>query len=367
MALDLNKIKSRLTQLQSKGKKNADGSFEKTDYTKYYFKPIIGEQTIRIVPFKTSPNYPFVTVAYHNDIIKKKYLALSNWGEKDPIVSFSEDLRSSDDKGERDMGYKLKPKERIFAQVLVRGQEHLGVRLWEFGREIEKELLKLFNNKNYGDISDINEGTDLTIEGVEDTFTIPGKKPQKYIKPSITPERNITPLADTQEEIDKYLNEQHDPLELPFQKRYTYDEIYGFLDKFLNPEGASEQTAVVAETPAPIGDEEGDSLDVSAEASDDLDQVFVEEEGDSEPPFVADPPKTPKNAISAASKRIVAKDKEEIKAKAVVVEKPVVKKTTVVAKKEEPKVATKVVAPATKAATTGTSNKDRFNALFPKK
>lgn len=372
MALDLNAVKNRLAQLQSKGKKkNADGTFEKTDYTKYYYKVKLGEQTVRIVPFKNNPSYPFLTVEYHNDIVKKKMLALTNFGEKDPIVEFSLELRDSINKEDKDLGWKLKPKSRIFAQVLVRGEEHLGVRLWEFGSTVEEDLIKLISNKNYGDITDVNQGTDLTITGVNASFSNGSGKSTNYIKPSIVPERAITALADTEEDINRYLTEQHDPLNLPFQKKYTYQEILGFLAKWLNPEEEDQTSTSDEAKPTQLGNEVGDSLAVSAEPSDDLDEVFIEDAEviDEEPPFDIDPVK-PISALKAASNRVVAQNNKEIAAAAKTVkDQPTVPKTPgrPKVKKEEPKTEEKAVAKAEVKTAPAGSNKDKFNALFGKK
>lgn len=377
MALDLNRVKARLTQLQSKGKKNADGSYEKTDYTKIYFKPKKGEQLIRIVPFKNQPNYPIMEVSFHQDIVKKKYLSLVNFGEKDPIVEFCKELRATGDKENKDLAWKLSPKTRYFCQVLVRGEEDKGVRLWEFGTPIEKEILKLINHKSYGDISDVHDGTDLTIEGVDDSFTPgPGKQPIKFISVSITPERDRSPLDDRESVIQSYLDNQHDPLTVGM--KFTYDQILGFLEQWMSPEG-DEATAgdavaeeIVVEEPAK------DALDEELEAGVD-EKENAEENGDpgeeesiveEEPPFIADPVVTkPRSAIAAASKKVIAKNNEEIKsaaetAKAKISAPKAVApkvKTTAAVVKETPKVAPVVKAGA------GGSNKDKFAALFPKK
>ena len=41
---------------------------------------------------------------------------------------------------------------RIFAQVIVRGEEDKGVRLWEFGKNIYQSLLSLADDPDYGDL-----------------------------------------------------------------------------------------------------------------------------------------------------------------------------------------------------------------------
>lgn len=237
MALDKSKIPERLAALQTKG---GNKTYEKLDYTKIYWKPRLGEQTIRIVPSKFTPNWPFQQVSFHKDIVVNSMYALTNWGEKDPIVEFVNvlkvDLKAKKAAGENtdedwETAKKLFPRTRTFLQVVERGQEHLGTRLYEFSNKVEEQILNIINNPEYGDITDVHEGIDLLVVGTEDYF---GKI--KYVKVSITPKRNSTPLA-TGDTLKNLLENQKDPLTL--YKKYTYDEIHANLSKWLTPEDAT--------------------------------------------------------------------------------------------------------------------------------
>ena len=80
-----------------------------------------------------------------------------NFGEKDPIVEFAKQLRNTSDKENWRLAKKLDPKMRVFAPVIVRGEEDQGVRLWGYGKTAYKELLNLVLNPEYGDITDTSE------------------------------------------------------------------------------------------------------------------------------------------------------------------------------------------------------------------
>ena len=60
-------------------------------------------------------------------------IALTNFEESDPIMEFATQLRKTGEKENVDLAKKLFPKLRIFAPVVVRGEEDKGVRFWEFG------------------------------------------------------------------------------------------------------------------------------------------------------------------------------------------------------------------------------------------
>ena len=282
--MDLNSIKSKLTALQSQGK-----SKEKVDYSKSLWKPKSeGKFTIRIVPSILDKKNPFKEVFVHYGISKFPIYALTNWGEKDPIVEFTKQLRQTSDKENWKLSKKLEPKMRVFAPVIIRGEEDKGVRLWEFGKEIYMQLLGIADDEDYGDFTDINEGRDFTLETV--TGDIGGRQ---GLKSSIRVKPKTSKLCDDKEDIKTWLSEQPNILEL--QRKTDFDKLKEILQNFLNPEDAVEE--VEEKTPAndlPWKDEEvavkdapkkepNYTLKTPAKASkaDKFDALFEEEEDNS--------------------------------------------------------------------------------------
>jgi hypothetical protein len=102
-------------------------------------------------------------VFVHYGFSKFPIYALTNWGEKDPIVEFAKSLRNTQEKENWQLAKKLDPKMRVFAPVVVRGEEEKGVRLWEFGKEIYMQCLGIAEDEDYGDFTDISEGRDLQL------------------------------------------------------------------------------------------------------------------------------------------------------------------------------------------------------------
>ena len=92
--MDLSSIKNKLSALQSAGQKK-----EKVDYSKYLWKPKQeGKFQIRIVPSVLNKQNPFQELFVHYGFGKFPIYALTNWGEKDPIVEFAKQLRTTNDK-----------------------------------------------------------------------------------------------------------------------------------------------------------------------------------------------------------------------------------------------------------------------------
>ena len=232
--MDISAIKQRLNALQST---NNTGKKEKIDYTKVYWKPKQeGKYQIRFVPSKLDPKNPFQEVFVHYGIGKFPIFALTNWGEKDPIVEFTSQLRKTNDKENWSLAKKLDPKMRVYAPVIVRGEEEKGVRLWEFGKEIYMQLLGIAEDEDYGDYTDINEGRDFTVDVVKgDVGGRQGLKSTIRIKPK------TTPLSLDASLIQSFLTEQPNVLEI--QRKMDFDSLKEVLQNWLTPEESEEAVA----------------------------------------------------------------------------------------------------------------------------
>ena len=161
MAMDLSAIKSKLTSLQ-----NQKSGGQKRDMSLILWKPTVGKHSVRIVPAMWDRSNPFKEMLVHYGIGNRTMISLVNFGEKDPIVEFAKELRKTKEPENWKLAKKLEPKMRVFAPVIVRGEEEKGVRLWEFGKEIYQALLSLAADEDVGDFTDIMEGRDMKVETV---------------------------------------------------------------------------------------------------------------------------------------------------------------------------------------------------------
>jgi hypothetical protein len=247
--MDLSLIKNKLAGLQQK----PGQTYEKVDYTKIFWKPKVGTYQVRIVPSKFNKQNPFREVFFHYGFTKGPILALTNWGEKDPIVEFAKKLRKSSDKEDWQLAKKLDAKMRIFAPVIVRGEEHLGTRLWEFGKEIYQQLLGIAADEDYGDFTDIQDGRDFTVEATNGE--VAGRS---VVKCALRPKPKTTPITTDATLLQNLLDEQPDILTI--NRRYDFDSLKTILEKFLNPEESNEVDIITNAVPpaAPAKDEPSD-------------------------------------------------------------------------------------------------------------
>ena len=270
MAINLDAIRGRLNKLQNTSKK-ADR----------LWKPTPGKTQVRIVPYKFNKENPFIELYFHYNINHKTYLSPISFGRPDPIVEFADKLKRMGDKEDWKAAKAMEPKLRTFVPVLVRGEESEGVRFWGFGKTVYQELLGYIADPDYGDITDVNEGRDITIEYVsaEDAGT-------SYPVTTIRIKPKETPLAETQEQISSMIGGQSEITEI--YQELSYAELKNVLEGWLNPtaESSSDEiesvsqstlstsapTPQVAATPQPavVPAEDRKKLDDVASAFDDL-------------------------------------------------------------------------------------------------
>jgi hypothetical protein len=217
MAINLDAIRGRLNKLQNTTAKAAE-----------QWKPAPGKHQIRLVPYKFDRENPFIELLFHYGINNKTYLSPSSFGRPDPIVEFAEKLKRMGDKEDWKAGKKMEPKLRTFVPVLVRGEENEGVRFWGFGKTVYQELLGYIADPDYGDITDPESGRDIVVEIVsaEDSGT-------SYPVTTIRVKPKETPLAETQEKITKFINDQKNITDL--YQELSYAELKSVLESWLNP------------------------------------------------------------------------------------------------------------------------------------
>ena len=269
--MDLQALKQKLDTLQSKPQGG-----QKTDYSTIFWRPTVGKQQVRIVPSAYDKKNPFKELKFYYGITNKVMISPLNFGDKDTIASFAQKLRGGEyDKDNYILAKKLDAKTRIFAPVVVRGEEDKGVRLWQFGKIVYEELLSLAVDEEIGDYTDISGGRDITVEtvGPESTGT-------PYNKSSVRVRLKTSPLSSDSATVEKWLSEQPNPEEL--FKRYTWDEMKSALEKWLSPE-AEEEGDITSEPAVEFDDKPSskftlDTSNVKKSKADEFDNLFEEKE-----------------------------------------------------------------------------------------
>ena len=233
--MDINSIKAKLSALQTQ-QSRPSGEARKN----VFWKPAVGKQTIRIVPSAYNKSNPFSELYFHYGIDKNPIISPTNWNEKDPIVEFAKQLRTSKDKESWRLARKLDPKMRVFVPVIVRGEEADGVKLWGFGKEIYMELLSMVEDEDIGDYTDIISGRDLNLTTVGADTTGTG-----FNKTTVRARTKESTLTDDDTLLQTILKDQPEPLKV--FSRMSFDDMKSVLQKWLAPD---EEEGVISSEPA---------------------------------------------------------------------------------------------------------------------
>jgi len=189
MGIDLAKMRQKHAALTNRGGDTADN----------FWKPDEGTHQIRLVC--PPDGDPFFEAYYHYGMGaegKTTVLSPRTNGDADPIAEWGTRLWNEGTDGSKEAAKRFWPKMRIFAPIVVRGEEDKGVRWWGFSRTTYQALLDVVLDPEYGDITDTEKGTDIRIDY--------GKKSgQSFPTTDVRPMRRTSPLANTEEEVNTLL------------------------------------------------------------------------------------------------------------------------------------------------------------------
>lgn len=228
--MNLDAIKKKLEELNSQSQGRVDNSDK-------VWAPPFGKSQVRIVPSAYNADNPFTELKFHNKISKFPILALSNFGEQDPVEDLIERLRETSDKENWSLSGKLTPRPRYFVPVIVRGEEDKGVRIWSISEVVYKALLTLASDDEIGDFTDITDGTDMIVEKI---------KKDPFPEISVRAKRTSSVLSEDKEQVEKWLKDQPEPISL--FKKPDYEYIKKKLKEYLNPNAVAEEKSETVET-----------------------------------------------------------------------------------------------------------------------
>ena len=255
----MNKVKAMLSKVNSKGNSNP-----------LLFRPAAGENKIRIVPLEANPENPFQILQFHY-LGNKTYLSPLTYGKPDPIAEFKDALLSEGRLSVEEFkkAMQFAPSPRTYLPVVERGKEKDGIKYWAFGKKTCDQIEGFFVNPEYGDLSDIVTGVDITIN-----FTPKEQSATKFAETSLVVSRKSTPLSDDPA-IVKLLTTNQPDLVDSFEK-YSYEQLKSVLDAYVNSLAAAAAAAgesTTNETSPVVKSEEEVSAAVAA-TDKEFDDVF---------------------------------------------------------------------------------------------
>ena len=230
MGINMELMRKKLATLRGEGDRDGKSS--------HWFKPDEGDTDIRIVC--TADGDPLKQMHFHYSVGNHKGPVMCpkrNFGESCPICEFASSLWregvDNNDEESKKLAKSLFVRQRYFSPVVIRGREDEGVKVYGYGQKAYELLLGYILDPEYGDITDVNEGTDITL-----TYTKP-RKPGAYPQTSLKMRRNTSTLLENTEAIPALLDSipKFDSL---FQ-RLSPAEVEAILDEQLVGDGTAEQ------------------------------------------------------------------------------------------------------------------------------
>jgi hypothetical protein len=227
MAINMEKMRAKLSKLRGEG--NGSGS-------SVFWKPNEGNQDIRIVP--TNDGDPLKEMWFHYNLGNNRGFLCPkrNFGDRCPVCDFASNLWrdgvDNNDAESKKLAKSLFARQRFFSPVIVRGEEDRGARVWGYGKTAYELLLGYILDPDYGDITDVDSGTDITL-----TYTKPSK-PGAYPQTTLKPRRHTSPLLEDSEAIPGILDLIPD-FDSIFDRTSTED-VESMLDAFLSDDESTE-------------------------------------------------------------------------------------------------------------------------------
>lgn len=235
--MDLNKIKQKLQDLDSKG----------GGVSAHMWRPTVGTHTIRMVPYLYNKDWPFIELYFYYKLKKGTVISPISFGKPDPVQEFVDELKSTGDKEDWKTAINLQAKQRVYIPILIRGKEDEGVKFWAFGKQIYQELLRVVDDPDYGDISHLKTGRDITVEVTQ----VAGKQ---WPDITIRMKPNTTDASKDRSVLER-LKEMPDLATL--WKEPTYQELKVMLEKYLS----NEDELVTQEQQTPVSNTDFDPFD----------------------------------------------------------------------------------------------------------
>ena len=228
MGINMELMRRKLATLRGENKGNGNSVF---------FRPDDGDTDIRIVPAPDGD--PLREMFFHYNVGNHQggiMCPKRNFGERCPICDFASSLwreaADNNDEESKKLAKSLFVRTRYFSPVVVRGREEEGIKVYGYGKTAYELLLGYILDPEYGDVTDINEGTDITL-----TYTKP-TKPGAFPQTNLKMRRGTSPLLEDVDAISPLLDRMPD-FDSLFE-RLSPEQIDAILDEQLASDGSAE-------------------------------------------------------------------------------------------------------------------------------
>lgn len=163
-----------------------------------------GDTRVRILPGHPHMDAFFTEVYYHTKQIRKdsvKVRCLNNGdidGDACPVCDEIRQYHGSRDKDDKKIWQEQRPKNRFFMNAIDRADDPAEVKILACGTMVMTQLLSFVTDPDYGDITDVETGLDITInrtgEKLDTEYTV---KPRRKSTPMLPDEDEVASIIGT--------------------------------------------------------------------------------------------------------------------------------------------------------------------------
>lgn len=257
MAIDYDKLRNKLEQLQNPG----------SSRKKQLWKPSDEPSTIRLLeyPFGESGD-PFVQLYFHYNVGQRSFLCPKyNLGKPCPACDFVKTLYDSEEEEDRKVAKQIRAQQRNYVVVVDRADETLTPKLWGFGKIVYKTLIDYLLNEDYGNYMDPKNGLDLVVQ----YSRTPG---QSWPNTDLKFKRKESPLSEDESVTERILSEipKVDSIFQPI----TQSEIKEAINDWLAVGDGDAENASSETTKGGSSSEEESDNEESRDSKEDIDAAF---------------------------------------------------------------------------------------------
>ena len=153
-----------------------------------FYSPKVGKNTIRILPEVRDMDFFFQPVGRHYFPDGRKVYCPSFTTEKEkdcPVCEIVKELHSIGDKQSKKLASSLGVRRSWWMNVIDRDNEESGPLMYTPGVMVFNSIISLINDPDYGDITDIDEGSDIIIArdgtGIDTTYEVHGRRKESAL------------------------------------------------------------------------------------------------------------------------------------------------------------------------------------------
>ena len=137
---------SKLSNSGPTGRKKGKNIFD------YIWRPTSGSTTIRIVPNKKDPEWPFYMVYIHGrdyttkiGLANYEFVSPKTFQKEDPAELFANNLYRQDYENNKQFIKYFSPQKFYYIPILIRGKESSGIKVWPVNTKTYEKIFNIMN------------------------------------------------------------------------------------------------------------------------------------------------------------------------------------------------------------------------------